>query len=184
NVPHRAVGQRLLGDELLLDELAFSREDLNPVVNSVADVHQSIFRKLGAVYRVAELLRRRRGRIVRSEIRVVRLVSIGAPIALEHAGLGIHHHDTVVAVTVRDICFVVRIVYENLGYLAERPRVVAPGIGVSEAELFDELALARELEHLAVDGRVSADPHHPFPASGNSIIGLGPFVALAWTTPR
>ena len=136
------------------------------------------------MYRVAELLRRRRGRIVRSEVRVVRLVSIGAPIALEHAGLGIHHHDAVVAVTIRDVRFVVRIVYENLGHLAERPGVVAAGVGVSEAELLDEFALARELEHLAVDGRVSADPHHPLTVYGDSMIGLGPFVALSWTTPR
>src|SRR5262245_11986362 len=136
------------------------------------------------MYRVAELLCRGRARIVRSEVRVVRLVPISAPIALEHSGLGIHHHDAMVAVTIRDVRFVVGLVDENLGDLAEGPRVVAAGIRVSEAELLDEFALARELEDLAVDGRVSANPHHPLTVYGNSMIGLRPFVALPWTAPR
>ena len=51
--------------------------------DAVADVEQAVDRELGAVHRVAELLRRRRVGVVGAEVRVVRLVAVGAPVALE-----------------------------------------------------------------------------------------------------
>ncbi len=66
DVPHRAGVLRVLLVERFLDELALGREDLEPVADAVADVQQAIDRHVGAVHRVAELLRGRRGRIVRA----------------------------------------------------------------------------------------------------------------------
>src|SRR5437588_7220935 len=68
DVPHGAGTQGIPGVERLLHELAFCREDLQPVVLAVTDVDQPVIGALDAMDRVAELLRRRRLRIVRPEI--------------------------------------------------------------------------------------------------------------------
>ena len=85
DVPHRAVAERLRRDERLLHERAVGLEHLDAIVRPVADVDEAVVREVGAVHRRAELLRRRRVRIVRAEVRVVRLVAVGAPVALELA---------------------------------------------------------------------------------------------------
>ena len=55
------------------------------------------------MHRIAELLRRRRIRIVRAQIGVVRLVAVGAPVALVLAGVGVEHDHAMVAVAVGDV---------------------------------------------------------------------------------
>ena len=87
----------------LLHERAVALKHLDPVVGAIAHVHQPVVRDVRAVHRAAELPRRRRIRIVRPEIRVVRLVAVGAPVALELAGVRIDDHDAPVAVAVGDV---------------------------------------------------------------------------------
>src|ERR1700748_3783134 len=85
DVPGRSVAEGALADPGFLDELAFRREDLDAIVDAVADVDHAIDRHLRAVHGRAELLRDRRVGIVAPEVRIVRLVAVGAPVALELA---------------------------------------------------------------------------------------------------
>src|SRR5215467_4394357 len=64
DVPHRSVALRRGLDDLLLHELAALLEDLDAVVHAVADVEESIDRRLGAVHGIAKL-RLRLARLVR-----------------------------------------------------------------------------------------------------------------------
>ena len=90
---------------------------------------------------VRNCLRERRVRIVVAERRVVRLLAVGAPVALELAGVHVDDGDAVVAVAVGDVRLVRGVVDRDLRHLVERPAVVAAGARVGEAELLDELAV-------------------------------------------
>ena len=96
-----------------------------PIVGPIADVHQTVVRQVGAVHRRPELLRRRRLRIVAAEIRVVGLVAVGAPVALELPGVGVDDDDAFVAVAVGDVGLVGLGIDEDLGDAAEVLDVVA-----------------------------------------------------------
>ena len=93
--------------------------------DAVADIQQPIVRELGAVDRIAELLRRRRLRIVPPEIDIVGLVAVGAPVPLVLAGVGVEHDDAVVAVAVGDVQLVGLLVDEGLRRQPEVLDVVA-----------------------------------------------------------
>src|SRR5262245_65122069 len=107
---------------------------------------------------IPELLRGRSVRIVASEVLIARLVAVRAPVPLELTGVGVDHGDAMVAVAISDVRFVSLLIDEDLCHLSERPRVGAAGARVAETELFDELAILRELQHVAVVGAVAADP--------------------------
>ena len=77
----------VLAMTLLLHELAVLLEHLDAVVRAVAHVDEPVVRQLGAVHRVAELLGGRRVGVVVAEVRVVGLVAVGAPVALDLAGV-------------------------------------------------------------------------------------------------
>src|SRR6202789_1474526 len=82
NIPDRPGAQRLLLDERFLDERAIWFENLDAVVDAIADIQQAVVREHGAVYRIAQLLRGRAVRIVGAEVRLVRLVAVSAPMPL------------------------------------------------------------------------------------------------------
>src|SRR5687767_12672156 len=98
------------------------------------------------MYRVPELLGEWRVRIEGSEVRVIGLVAIGAPISLEGAGVRIEHRHAPVAVTIGQVRLIGFGIDEDLCHAAEVLRVVAalalPGLSV----LRDELAVLRELQ--------------------------------------
>src|SRR5262245_44123264 len=125
DVPGRSRPERVAGEEPFLDELAFRGEDLQTIVLPVADIDEAVVRTLDAVHRIAELLRGRRLGIVRAKGGVVRLVAVGAPIALHLAGVGIDHRDALVAVAVRDIGLVGLGIDPDLGDAAEVLRIIA-----------------------------------------------------------
>ena len=83
-------------------------EDLDAVVRPVADVDQAVVGRHGAVHRVAELLGQRRVGIVAAQVRVVGLVAVGAPVALERAGVHVEDGHALVAVAVGDVGLVGR----------------------------------------------------------------------------
>ena len=89
DVPRRAVAERLRRDAHFLHELAVLREHLHAIVRPVADVDEVVVRELRAVHRRAELLDERRVRVVGARVRVVRLVAVRAPVALDLAGVGV-----------------------------------------------------------------------------------------------
>jgi hypothetical protein len=65
----------------LLDPREHDARHLNPVVDAVADIDQSVMGDLDAMHGIAELLRHRGCGIVSSLLVVVRLIAIGAPSA-------------------------------------------------------------------------------------------------------
>src|SRR6185436_14320214 len=113
------------------------------------------------------------------ERRVVGLVAVGAPVALDLAGLHVDDRDALVAVAVGDVRLVARLVEEDLRDLVERPEVVARRARVREAELLDELAVLGELEDVAVVRAVAADPDDALAVHGDAVVALGPLVAGA-----
>ena len=58
------------------------------------------------MYRIAELLRDRRVGIVITEVGVVGLVAVGAPVALVLAGVGVEDDDAAIAVAVGHVHFI------------------------------------------------------------------------------
>ena len=179
DVPGRARGQRVLGEERLLHELAVRLEHLQAVVGAVADIDEPVVRTLDAVHRVAELLRRRRLGIVGAEVGVVRLVAVGAPVALHLAGVGVEHRHALVAVAVRHVGLVGLRIDPDLGDAAEILLIVAAGVLAGVADLQQELAVLGELQDVGVLLAVAADPDVALVVDVDAVVRLRPFVALA-----
>ncbi len=181
DVPHRTIGQRLWEQLLFLDELSFLREDLDAIVRAVAHVHEAVVGELGAVHRRAELLRERLLRIVAAERRVVRLVAVRAPVALDLARVHVDHGHALVEVAVRHVRLVGLRVDEDLGDAAEVVHVVTVGHGLAVhhartllAEHPDELALARELQDVRVGTAVAANPHVALVVHDDAVVRVRP----------
>src|SRR5690606_27783062 len=105
---HASAPERARREERFLDERAVAAGHLDAVVWAVTDVDESVVRRLGAVHGIAELLRRRCVGVVRSEVRVVGLVAVRAPVALDLARRHVNDSDALVAVAVGDVRLVVR----------------------------------------------------------------------------
>src|SRR2546427_8638064 len=183
DVPDRAFAQAAPRIPLLLDELAVLREHLQAIVLPVANVHQAVVRDVGAVHRVAELLRRRRVGVVGPEVAVVGLVAVGAPVALHLAGVGVEHGDALVLVAVGDERLVGLRVDEDLRHAAEVLQVVAAFVVAVLAHLQQELAVLGELQHLRVLRAVAADPDIALVVDEDAMVRLGPLVAHSRAAP-
>ena len=183
NVPDRSISQRSSRDELFFHKGAVRVEYLNSVIGSITDIQETVDRELGAVHRISKLLGGRRIRIVASEIGIVRLVAVSAPIPFELAGIGVNHSHAFVQIAVRDVCLICFRVDKNLGNATEVLRVIAAARLAGVAELSDELAVLRELQHLGIVRAVSADPHVAFVVDRDAVIRFGPLVALSRTAP-
>ena len=142
--------------ERFLHEGAVRLEDLNPIVHAIADIQQPIDRQVGAVYRVPELLRRRRLRIVPPQIHIVRLVAIRAPVPLVCARVGVEHDDAVIAVAVGDVELVGLLVEERLRRQPQVLDVVAPLARARLPDLHQEFSVSRELQDHVVVERLRA----------------------------
>ncbi len=135
------------------------------------------------MHRAAILLQGRRGRIVWSLRVVVGLVAVGAPEALDLAGVGVHHRDAPVAIAVGDEGFVGFRIDINLGHAPEIFRIAATGVLALVTGLQQELAILGELEDLGILGAVAAEPDVALVVHVDAMHGLRPFVALARATP-
>src|SRR5262245_33989309 len=148
------------------------------------------------MHRSAELLRRRRVGLIWTEVLVIRLVAVCAPVAFELSGVGVDDRDALVQVAVGEIRLVLFGVDEDLRDAAERHLIVAAAdvrrltvfvqrtlAGIGVADLEQELAALRELEHLRVAFAVAADPHVAFVIDGDAVIGRGPLVPFSWSAP-
>ena len=100
--------------------------------------------------RVAELLRRRRIGIVVSEVDVLGLVAVRAPVALVPAAVGIVDDHPVIAVAVGDVHLVGGLVDEEFRREPQVLDVVAALALPALADLHEKSALTRELQHHAV----------------------------------
>src|SRR5262245_35891887 len=148
------------------------------------------------MHRSAELLRRRRVGLIWTEVLVIRLVAVCAPVAFELSGVAVDDRDALVQVAVGEIRLVLFGVDEDLRDAAERHLIVAaahvsrlavfvqrPLARFGVADLEHELAALRELEHLRVAFAVAADPHVAFMVDRDAVIGRGPLVPLAGAAP-
>src|SRR5882672_7816667 len=206
NVPNGPITQRSFFDDLLLDEGAVRLEYLDAIVHTIADVEQTVVRKLGAVHRIAELLVDRRVRIVNAHVRIVRLVPVGAPMPLVLPGVGIKHDHAFVAVTIGDIQFICFWVDEHFRRTLEVLGIVAALALERMPDLHQEFSVLRELQDLIVrigarltrfrhvagpgilqfgihGAAVSANPNVPFEVDCNSVVRVRPVVTLAGTAP-
>ena len=130
------------------------------IVHAIADIHQTVARDAHAVHGVAVLLGRRRGGIVWAQVCVVGGLAVRAPMTFVLSGGGVEYNDASVLVAVCDIELVGACIGHGHGWPAETGRRYccpgAPGV----ADLQQELAIARELEHLMVgDLAVARQPY-------------------------
>src|SRR5205085_6787791 len=79
DIPHRAVAARILLEEPLLHEAAVLLEDLDAVVNAVADIDKAVIAELHAMHGIGELFWGGRRGIVGRLLVVIGWVAIGAP---------------------------------------------------------------------------------------------------------
>ena len=124
-------------------------------------------------------LRRRRGRRAdRNRRRIDRFPAVCTPHALERAGLGVVHHHTTVAVSVRDEQLVRLRVHAQPRRAQQKLRRVASGLPAL-SDLHDKFSGLGELEDLAVlRHRVADHPHEPFRIDVKAVLVLRPFVRL------
>src|SRR5215207_2070234 len=169
-IPLGAVSARLRTDEELLDERPALREDLAAVVDAVADVDEPVIRDDDAVDGIAELT---------GSLRIPGRESVRAPVALVLPGVRVEHDDAVVPVPVSYIDLVRLLVDEHVGRLAKELRVRVAARQAGSADLQQELALRRELEHLVVGGSVARDPDVAVVVDEDAVLVRRPFVARA-----
>src|SRR6185503_619986 len=158
-------------------------EDLQAVVGAVTDVDEAVLVDTDAVHRVAELLRRRLGRIVWRRLLVAGRFAIGAPVALVGAGLGIEHDHTPVAVAIGREHFLRGDVHRNVGRRPQSLGRIAVVALARLADLQDELALHGELEELSVLLAVAGKPDEIIGVDEDAVLALGPLIALPRSAP-
>jgi hypothetical protein len=105
-------------------------------------------------------------------------------VPLVGAGLRIEHHDAAVAVAVGHVQLASRQVHAKIGRAAQVGGVVA-ALGLSAAaDLQQEPAVERELQHLCVLVAVAGQPHVVVVVHVDAVFAVWPLVALAGSTPR
>src|SRR6185436_3428311 len=120
------------------------------IVDTVAHVDEPVVGGLGAVHRVAELLRGRVARLVGRHRVVGRRLAVGAPGALELQRLRVPDRDAVIAVAVgRDELIGLRI-EADLGHATDVVVVHAALAAVGPSDLSEVLARLAELQDEAV----------------------------------
>src|SRR6185436_17795944 len=150
NIPDGAHKTRIRFEPEFRNETAVLAEYLVTVVDSIADIHEPVVRNAHAMHRITELIRQRCTRVVLAGICVIGLGTIGAPMAPVFAGARVEHHDALVAITVRDINLVGRIIHDRQCGAAQIARAVAAFSMARFADLLHEFSFARELQHLGV----------------------------------
>src|SRR5215510_10655686 len=147
--PRRPVAEGSLRDERFFHKLAVLLKHLDSIVLAVADIDQTILRDRGAAYR-AKLFCRGRIRIVRAEARVIGLLAVGAPVALVGAGVGVEDDDAVIAESIGGVDLVGRRIDSDAGRPVQ-PRFAIAAFDLARvSDLQQELARARELDHVSV----------------------------------
>ncbi len=179
-VPDRACSARRLLVGELLHEAAVLVEHLDAVVRAIADIDQPILGDLHAVHGVAEL---GRVRIVGGELLVGRFLAVGAPVSLVGAGVGVEHDHTVVEIAVGDVDLVGLGIDLGIRRLAQPRHIVAVGLVAWFADLQHKLAVARELQILAILGAIAADPDETLGIDADAVLVFRPVAALPGAAP-
>src|SRR5207302_4866510 len=127
-------------------------EDLDAIVGAIANVKQAVHGKLGAMHGIAELLRRRTIRIVGTKVRIIRFVSVCAPMPFVLSSVGVEDDHAMIAIAIRDVDFIGLLVDKNLRRPAQILDVVAAFALAGLADLHEELSSLSEFEHHRVIG--------------------------------
>src|SRR3984957_5352963 len=183
DIPHRAVAERALLVEPLFHEAAVLPENLDAIIDAVADIDEPVIGDLHAMHGIAELRRHRRLRIIRRLPVVVWRVAIGAPRRLVGARRGVEHDDAAIAIAVGDIDFVRIPVDGSLGRLAELRGVVAALARGDLADLHHEFAVEGEFQNGVVVVGVSPDPDETLVVDLDTVFAADPFVAFTRSAP-
>ncbi len=130
-----------------------------------------------------ELLRGRRLRVVAPEVRIVGLVPVRAPEALELSAVRVDDDDAFVLVAVGDVGLVGLRVDEHLRHAAEALEVVAADALPLPPDLHEELAVARELQEVRILVAVAANPHVVLVVDEDAVVRGRPLVAGGGTAP-
>src|SRR5437899_1394022 len=157
NAECRACPLRFTLDESFLEEFAFQGESLDAVVRAIRRIDNTVVGDLDPVRRV-ELLRSRTGHLAGLRSLVVRLVAVGAPVALVGAGVGVEHDDAAVAVAVGNKHLVGLVIHGDAGRPAQVRCVVAVDGHAALADLQQKLSVLAELEDLTVAVAVTGEP--------------------------
>src|SRR5712691_474218 len=183
DVPCRARSERFFGIEPFLHELAVRLEYLHPVALAVAHVDETVVRALDAMHRVAELLGRRRFRVVVAHGSVVRLVAVRTPVALHPAGIGVDHGHALVGIAVGDVRFVGFGIDPDLGHPSEILEAVAPGVLSVATQLHQEFPILGEFQDVGVTLAVAAEPHVALVIDVDPVRPFRPLVARSRAAP-
>ena len=184
DVPRRATTQGSGRDDQLPHERAIRSKHLNPVVRPVADVHEPVVRRLGAVDGIAELLRGLVAGVIETDVGVVRLVAVGSPIPLQLAGVHVDDGDALVAVSIGDVRFVGVRVEGDLGHSAEVLGIVAAPARAGTTDLHQERPIPGEFQDVGVITAVAADPQVIHVVHGDPVVRRRPVVTVTGATPR
>src|SRR3954470_3440934 len=134
---------------------------------------------------IAELFRNGRTWIVFSRIRIIRLGPVGAPMTPVISSARVEHHDPLVAITVRDIDFVRRVVNDGERRAPEITCTVAAFGMARFANLPDEFSFAREFQHLRVVILIVArEPDVIIGVNENPMLATRPVIAGPFAAPR
>ena len=136
------------------------------------------------MYRAAELLSRWVVGAIGRERRVVRDVTVRAPISFELSGGSVEHRDSAIAVPVRDVGLVCFLVDRHLRDPPEVLPVVAARTHPGLAQLHEECSIPSELQDVRILRAVSADPDVVHGVDRDAVVGLRPVVALTRPAPR
>src|SRR5215467_9863019 len=181
--PGRARGERVLGEEVLAHEGAVGVEDLDAIIDAIANVKQAVLRKRDAVHGIAVLLRDRVARLVGPQLAVVRLLAVGSPPTLDLAGVAVDHGEEPVAIAVGNITFIGLGIDVDLRDPSEVLRVVAARVLALMPGLRQELAVLGELQDLGILGAVAAEPDIALAVDEHTVHRFRPLVARARGAP-
>src|SRR5579864_3322210 len=180
----RSIAQRLRPQNEFLYELAFLREDLNSVVDSIANIHRPILRDVDRMEWIPEQLAWRVSGSVRNKIGVARRFSIGAPHPFEGARFGVEHDDAPIEVPIGEVNLVSLLVQIDPGRAAEDGRVrIIHGRGGRMANLQNKFPLARELDCLTVFSAVAGNPNVSGMVDEDAVLRTRPVIAGTRSAP-
>src|SRR5688572_4197402 len=168
-VGYPAAPRSRLCNESLFDEGAVFAKNLKAAVATIADIHEAIAIDSEAVHSIAELPRRRAGRIDGSRRgRIIRPLAIGAPMPFVRTRLGVEHDHTMVLVllAIRHVNFVAPKIDAHLRRAGHIRRVVAAAARSRAADLPEELPFAGKHEDVRVLLAFAADPDAVFRVNG------------------
>src|SRR5690242_5549873 len=139
---------------------------------------------MDAMYGIAELLVRRRSRIVRAGINIIRWIAVRTPEPFECALVRIVDRDSLVQITIGNVNLMGLGIYFHARGLAEDIGTHAVRrLGRRMANLHEEMTVILEFQNLTIPGAGSADPYIVVIIQINPMLSFRPVVASAGTAP-